>query len=102
MMSTIVMHYAVNVSTNRWTGAQCTQRRDLPWTSDATPESADRREMAAICERCPIIVDCALFALGAKGGFYAGVWLPWDKSTSPVQIDDRRAARAALRQKVRA
>lgn len=58
--------------------------------------------MSAICEACPVIIGCALFALGAKGGFYAGVWLPWDKTTSPSLRDDRRAARAALRQKVRA
>ena len=43
----------------------------------------------------------AAAALNAKGGFYAGVWIPWDKSTSPAMIDDRRAARATLRQKAR-
>lgn len=57
--------------------------------------------MARVCEDCPIIIGCALHALNEKGGFYAGVWLPWDKTTSPTLKDDRRAARTALRQKVR-
>lgn len=95
------MHYAMNVSTNRWAGAQCTGQNDLPWTSDAAPTTPERRQMAALCESCPIIINCALFALGERGGFYAGVWLPWDKTTSTSLRDDRRTARAALRQRVR-
>jgi len=101
MLSTTVMHYAVSVSTNRWAGAECLGRHDLPWTSDTTPESVDRRAMATLCSGCPKLIDCAAAALNAKGGFYAGVWIPWDKSTSPAMIDDRRIARATLRQKAR-
>lgn len=96
------MHYAVIVSTNRWAGARCIGRDDLPWTSDTTPESQHRRDMARICEDCPILLDCALYALDVKGGFYAGVWIPWDKTTSPALASDRRAARTALRQLARA
>ena len=101
ILSTTLMHYAVSVSTNRWAGARCLGRHDLPWTSDDTPGAAARREMAALCSDCPRLTDCALAALGTKGGFYAGVWIPWDKSTSPAMIENRRAARAALRQKAR-
>lgn len=101
MMSTMMMHYAVTVSTNRWTGAPCIQRHDLPWTSDTTPEAAQRYEMAALCNRCPHLIDCASLALREKGGFYAGVWIPWEQTTSPALRDNRRAARTALRQKAR-
>jgi hypothetical protein len=33
--------------------------------------------MAAICNDCPVILQCAGYGLEAPGGFYAGVWIPW-------------------------
>ena len=102
MMSTVVMHYAMNVSTNRWAGARCPDRLDLPWIADTTPTDDEHRQMTAICNTCPIIIDCALFALDAKGGFFAGIWLPWDPPTTAALRENRRTARTALRQKVRA
>jgi hypothetical protein len=44
--------------------------------------------MAAVCETCPVIVDCAVHGLTQPGGFYAGVWLPW--RTTGKENDDTR------------
>lgn len=103
MMSTIVMLYASSVSTNRWSGAKCVERRDLPWTSDTTPLPEQATEMASVCHTCPVLTQCALYALkGADGGFYAGVWIPWDHTTSPTLRLTRRQARTTLRHMVSA
>jgi hypothetical protein len=54
--------------------------------------------MAAVCSDCPVIVKCARYARsGTKGGFYAGVWLPWDKTNSTTLRENRHRAQAALR-----
>ena len=56
-------------------------------------------EMASVCEGCPVFAQCALYALKADGGFYAGVWLPWKHSTGNSQLL-RTRARKALRRRV--
>ena len=105
IMSTIVMIYSVSVTENRWAGAKCRDRLDLPWTPDLEPNPVDQREMRAICDGCTIRKQCALYALDGSahgrayhqaGGFYAGVWLPWT-STSDAKQANRRSARDALR-----
>lgn len=103
MMSTIVMHYASNVSNNKWAGAECVKHRDLPWIADLEPEPDDQREMRAVCARCPVLMFCARHALTNRvaGGFYAGVWLPWSIPPTKRQEVGRRKAREALRQTTR-
>lgn len=102
MMSTVTMHYAMNVSKTRWVGARCPERLDLPWIGDTTPTEDEHRQMAAVCDTCPLIVDCALLGLGEKGGFFAGVWVPWDPTNTAALRDNRRTARSTLRHKARA
>jgi hypothetical protein len=97
-----MMLYAVGVSENRWAGARCIGHSDLPWTSDVTPSEKDISAMSAVCAECPVLMHCALYALReASGGFYAGIWMPWDKSNSVTLLSNRRRARHALRERVR-
>lgn len=97
-----MMLYAVGVSENRWAGAKCTAHPRLPWTSDITPTRSEIGAMAAVCTDCPVLMDCARHALTeANGGFYAGIWMPWDKSSSVTLLLTRRQARNALRDRLR-
>ena len=58
--------------------------------------------MSAVCAGCPVLMDCAVYALSeASGGFYAGIWMPWDKSNSVTLMSNRRHARNVLRDRVR-
>lgn len=95
------MLYAGLVPENRWNGAACARRRDLPWTVDAMPSAIGRRRMSEVCAECPVLTRCAMYALKAKGGFYAGVWIPWENSAAAT-AENRRAVRARLRQVVSA
>ena len=83
------------VASNRWDDAKCCEAQHLPWTDDYKPAKPALDEMSSICAECPITVSCARFALKeAVGGFYAGVWLPWNTRREAVH---RRAARVQLR-----
>lgn len=81
--------------------AACAARQDLPWvgvsteTSETAPTVSQQREMAQVCADCPILYDCARYALDTKGvgGFYAGIWLPW-----PLQGGGPRARRTLRKQ----
>jgi hypothetical protein len=57
--------------------ARCGGHKDLPWISDTAPTPVETLRMAAICNDCPVILQCAGYGLEAPGGFYAGVWIPW-------------------------
>jgi len=65
----------------RWmSDAECVNHQDLPWTADFMPIPTEIEKMSSVCKQCPVIVQCASFALADSptgGGFYAGVWLPW-------------------------
>lgn len=96
-----MMLYALGVSENRWNGARCTSRLDLPWTSDVTPSRLEVDAMSSVCAECPVLMSCALYALtDAAGGFYAGIWLPWEKTNSVMLRSNRRRARDALRHRL--
>jgi hypothetical protein len=86
---------------NRWEGAKCCSAQHLPWTDDYEPTERAISEMSSICAECPLLMPCAQYALTDKaaGGFYAGVWLPWNlqRRTQP-----RRIARGRLKAKVKA
>lgn len=67
-----------------WVGrAPCSQRQDLPWIADRKPTLEEFASMAVICGQCPVMRDCAHYAVatnngrGVDGGYYAGAWLPW-------------------------
>lgn len=47
------------------------------WTSENKPTQV-LPQLRAICSRCPVIADCANYALEhhLHGGVYAGVYLP--------------------------
>lgn len=79
--------------------ASCAGRHDLPWSADIRPTPIEVQLMAAVCETCPVIVDCAIHGLTQPGGFYAGVWLPW--RTTGKENDDTRMIRAAGRRALR-
>ena len=97
-MSMMFMLYHLCVSTNRWAGAKCAGREDLPWTDDVAPTESDARLMSEVCAQCPVLAGCANWALTkSEGGFYAGIWLPWSRTTSETLIAARRTARTALR-----
>jgi hypothetical protein len=60
----------------RWmTRGSCLGLGDLPWTADPETTTAwDRLTMAAVCQECPVLTDCARFATSKKmtAGFWAG------------------------------
>ena len=62
--------------------AACSGRFDLPWTGDTPPTPRQRDRMYDLCvNHCPIMSECADYALRhngcvLSGGWYAGVWLP--------------------------
>ena len=53
--------------------------------------------MHHICNQCPVRVPCARYALysqrGIEGGFWAGVWLPWPRTTAEANCARDRARR---------
>jgi hypothetical protein len=79
--------------------ANCRGRHDLPWTPNFRPSFEDQRAMADVCSDCPVMAKCAQRGLGAVGGFYAGVWIPW-KTLTP-DTDDTRAIRIHGRRKLK-
>lgn len=65
--------------TTAWmTHAECTP--NPAWTTDHRPNMPLMRVLSKICDRCPVMADCAAYALNnpveAHSGVYAGVWLP--------------------------
>lgn len=87
------------------TRAACAKQPELPWIAEATPGAEHRAQMGMICARCPVRGECAervveRLALGRIiGGFYAGVWLPWPPSATPMaSTAGRRQALDSLRQ----
>ena len=63
--------------------------------------------MATVCLECPVLSQCAAYALkghngnGVDGGFYAGVYIPWPTYYRHAQRDmSRRSARHALRRHI--
>lgn len=99
IMSTNTTVYDGAMATNRWDGAKCCSSQHLPWTDDYEPTERAIAEMSSICAECPLLMPCAQYALTDKaaGGFYAGVWLPWNMQR---KTHHRRAARIQLRTKV--
>lgn len=87
------------------TKAICPWRQDLPWIEDRRPSPDQLSEMQLMCERCPVLKQCAAFALdtrggkGIDGGFYAGQWFPWPYSSESADIRLlRRRSRERLKQ----
>ena len=55
--------------------AACAGRPDLPWLTDAAHVTAwQAAAMRAVCEACPVVLDClaAVDALDVCGGWWAG------------------------------
>ena len=53
----------------------CLNRGDMPWIADCDQTTTwDRLAMAALCQGCPVLPDCAGYASRAKvtAGFWAG------------------------------
>lgn len=86
----------------------CGRKPHYPWTDDLRPDPTLVRSMAAVCQECPVLRVCADFAVnanngaGVDGGFYAGVWIPW-QSSDPLNRhrEGRRLARLYLRRTAR-
>src|SRR5689334_2327480 len=91
-----------------WKGqARCPEHLDLPWTVDKKPDDNALIDMAMVCAECPVVLRCAEYALGTnngrgvEGGFYAGMWIPWEASERGqgyLRVRARRALRAAMAQ----
>lgn len=81
--------------------AVCKSRQDLPWTGDSEPDSVSKVQMYALCDGCPVRGPCADFGLKQPGGWYAGVWVPWndgsDSSRSETWRSERALSKNALR-----
>ena len=84
--------------------AECRRHPQLPWTGDYMPDMTSYQTMHAICSSCPVIVQCSRHALDdAQGGFFAGVWLPWNeggKKNRRVRFRARSALKSKLGTKV--
>lgn len=55
--------------------AACAARHDLPWVTDAADVTgAQAAAMRAVCDACPVVLDClaAVDALDVTGGWWAG------------------------------
>lgn len=80
--------------------ASCPRHMDLPWTVDAMPDVNARRAMCVVCAECPVIIECSRYALSCgNGGFYAGVWIPWNDGESQRRM--RSQARSKLKTRVK-
>lgn len=81
-------------------GALCRLRPDLPWTPDVEPDAVDLAAMRVLCWECPVRRECADFGLSQPGGFYAGVWTPWQDG-GPRPSASSKAVRWLARQTLR-
>jgi len=79
--------------------ANCNGRFDLPWTPNHRPSFEEQQVMAEVCSDCPVIAKCARRGLSSVGGFYAGVWIPWQTLTP--DSSDTRSMRIYGRSKLR-
>jgi hypothetical protein len=92
-----------------WTQrAACLEHQHLPWTDDRQPPASAVARMREICAECPVLIECARYALtgnnghGADGGMYAGVWIPWSTRNGRMQDKElRRRGRCVLRALIR-
>jgi hypothetical protein len=89
-----------------WTEmAACVKHPALPWVADIQPAATTYTQMADICVGCPVFRDCTAYALhgnngaGADGGFYAGVYIPW-QNYNKTTTHSRRQARNILQQRL--
>jgi hypothetical protein len=81
--------------------AECQWHPDLPWTDDLPPDMSSHQTMNTVCAACPVIVECSRHALdAAQGGFFAGVWLPWNDGGDKNRRV-RFRARSALKSRVK-
>ena len=81
--------------------AACRWHVDLPWTDDLMPDMELHQTMNMICASCPVILQCSRHALDeAQGGFFAGVWLPWNDGGAKNRRV-RFRARSALNSRVK-
>lgn len=93
--------YLAHLLDQPWTErAACIRHPRLPWTEDTQPNTNDHLEMATVCANCPVLAQCAEYALtghdggGVEGGFYAGVWIPWSAHYTHAATAGRTAGRA--------
>jgi hypothetical protein len=80
--------------------AVCKLRPDLPWTPDVEPDAVDLSQMRVLCSECPVRQRCADYGLSQPGGFYAGVWTPWQDG-GPRGSASAKAARWSARMALR-
>ena len=88
---------------DRWRRrALCRNRFDLPWTPNVIPSDEQLSTMSKICHQCPVIANCAKYALTPliDGGFYAGVWIPWRSADKHERATPRQRARVLLQRKL--
>jgi hypothetical protein len=81
--------------------AECQHHQDLPWTHDVIPDMDSFRMMDDVCSSCPVILECSRHALThAQGGFFAGVWLPWNgEKRNKVRFRARSALKSVEKRK---
>lgn len=80
--------------------SNCRGHQSLPWTSDNRPSMDEYAAMNAVCIECPVIAQCAAYALVSRScGFYAGVWLPWHSS---AEGDNTKAMRYRAKRQLKA
>ena len=82
-----------------WMGeALCGRHRSADWTTEK-PSAEVRRRLAEICAACPVIGECAAYALASEAeiGTYAGVLVPLRgvKPTKPTKRWNRARAELA-------
>jgi hypothetical protein len=103
-------HFSTETERRRNAYALCAEpeHRLLPWTAEPPIDDRDIAAMEAVCNRCPVIGECAFEALnanrgrGVTGGFYAGVWLPWVNRNSVMSTKvERQRKREVLRRTVK-
>ncbi len=66
----------------RWTADAACRATHQDFTPDLKPSTPVLIALRRTCETCPVIAECAAFALNhhLHGGVYAGVWLPHQHS----------------------
>ncbi len=66
----------------RWTADAACRATHQDFTPDLKPPTPVLIALRRTCETCPVIAECAAFALNhhLHGGVYAGVWLPHQHS----------------------
>lgn len=77
---------------------------DVAWTADFQPDEATLSRLGAVCAVCPVIAECASYALDyrCETGMYAGVWLPssgvaWGNRDGQRSLGWMHARRALVR-----